>query len=305
MVLRSIGPVWDGNEVWLLAAGGALYFAFPAVYAASFSGFYLPLTMVLWLIMLRGLGVELRAHIDSDLWRTAWDVVFSVASALLAIFLGAALGNVVRGVPLDASGYFFEPLWTTFLPEKNAGVLDWFTVLAGVVALVTLATHGANYVAVKTDGAVNARSRTVAKVGALLLTGLTVASLAASVTVRPAVLDNFRAHAWGLVLPVAVAGALGAMIWFRIRPNDRAAFIASTVYIVAMLGGAAFALYPALLPACTSPEFDLTVHNSATTGYAMSVGLVWWTIGIALATVYFVFLYRSFRGKVALEGDGY
>ncbi|HQR36797.1 MAG TPA: cytochrome d ubiquinol oxidase subunit II [Blastocatellia bacterium] len=304
-VLRAIGPVWDGNEVWLLAAGGALYFAFPVVYSSSFSGFYLPLMMVLWLIMLRGLGVELRAHIDNDLWRTAWDVVFSGASVLLAIFLGAALGNVVRGVPLDASGYFFEPLWTTFRPEANAGILDWYTVLAGVVALVTLATHGANYVAVKTDGAVNERCRHIAKFGAMTLVVLTAASLAATVFVRPTILDNFRAHAWGAVFPLAAVVSLGAMILFRIRVNDVNAFVASAGYIISMLGGAAFALFPVLLPASTSAEYDLTIHNSATGPYAMSVGIVWWTIGMTLAACYFVFLYRSFRGKVTLDGEGY
>ena len=113
---KSIGPVWDGNEVWLLAAGGALYFAFPALYASSFSGFYLPLMIVLWLLILRGTSVEFRGHIDNRVWKPFWDVVFCIASALLAIFFGAALGNVVRGVPLNASGEFFLPLWTNFQP---------------------------------------------------------------------------------------------------------------------------------------------------------------------------------------------
>src|SRR5579864_9584328 len=106
-VLASIGPVWDGNEVWLIAAGGTLYFAYPALYASAFSGFYLPLMMVLWLLMLRGIGIELRAHMDNPVWRGFFDVVFSVSSALLAIFFGAALGNVIRGVPLGPDGYFF------------------------------------------------------------------------------------------------------------------------------------------------------------------------------------------------------
>src|SRR6266568_437538 len=101
LVIQSIGPVWDGNEVWLLAGGGALYFAFPALYASSFSGFYLPLMMVLWLLILRGIAIEFRHQINNALWTPFWDVVFAGASALLAIFLGAALGNVVRGVPLD------------------------------------------------------------------------------------------------------------------------------------------------------------------------------------------------------------
>ncbi|MGC1634742.1 MAG: cytochrome d ubiquinol oxidase subunit II, partial [Candidatus Acidiferrales bacterium] len=116
VLLQSIGPVWDGNEVWLIAAGGTLYFAFPALYAASFSGFYLPLMMVLWLLILRGVSIEFRGHVGGHLWSAFWDAVFTLASTLLAIFFGAALGNVARGVPLNAAGNFFEPLWTNFQP---------------------------------------------------------------------------------------------------------------------------------------------------------------------------------------------
>ena len=119
IVLRSIGPVWDGNEVWLLAGGGTLYFAFPALYASGFSGFYLPLMMVLWLLILRGISIEFRSHVSGAIWPAFWDAVFSAASLLLAVFYGAALGNVVRGVPLDATGRFFEPLWTNFLPGRQ------------------------------------------------------------------------------------------------------------------------------------------------------------------------------------------
>src|SRR5580704_14193231 len=149
-VIRSIGPVWDGNEVWLLAAGGTLYFAFPQLYASGFSGFYLPLMIVLWLLILRGTSVEFRNHVDSSIWLKFWDVTFSASSLFLAVFFGAALGNVVRGVPLDANGYFFEALWTNFRLGPNTGILDWFTLVVGVAALATLALHGALWVALKT-----------------------------------------------------------------------------------------------------------------------------------------------------------
>src|SRR6202008_2554022 len=129
-IMRAIGTVWDGNEVWLLAAGGTLYFAFPLLYASSFSGFYLPLMMVLWLLMLRGIGIELRAHMENPVWRGFFDSVFCVSSILLCIFFGAALGNVVRGVPLAPDGYFFEPLWTNFQLGPHPGILDWYTVMA-------------------------------------------------------------------------------------------------------------------------------------------------------------------------------
>ncbi|MGA7168129.1 MAG: cytochrome d ubiquinol oxidase subunit II, partial [Candidatus Sulfotelmatobacter sp.] len=161
-ILRAIGPVWDGSEVWLLAAGGVLYFAFPLLYASSFSGFYLPLMMVLWLLMLRGIGIELRAHLENPVWLGFFDLIFCVSSILLAIFFGAALGNVVRGVPLGSDGYFFEPLWTNFRVGVNTGILDWYTVLTGVIALVTLTGHGALYIAVKTENELNQRVRNVA-----------------------------------------------------------------------------------------------------------------------------------------------
>src|SRR5262249_9341413 len=162
-VLASIGPVWDGNEVWLLATGGTLYFAFPALYASGFSGFYLPLMIVLWLLILRGIAIEFRNHIHSAVWEPAWDFVFSAASLLLAIFFGAALGNVVRGVPLDASGYFFEPLWTNFQLGEETGILDWYTILVGLLAAATLVMHGALWVQLKTSGPVSERSAYLAR----------------------------------------------------------------------------------------------------------------------------------------------
>src|SRR5271167_5210199 len=130
-VLAAIGPVWDGNEVWLVAAGGVLFMAFPRVYSAAFSGFYLALMIVLWLLILRGIAIESRSHQENPLWREFWDTTFSLSSAVLAVVLGAALGNVVRGVPLDATGFFAMPLFTDFQPGAHPGVFDWYTVLAG------------------------------------------------------------------------------------------------------------------------------------------------------------------------------
>src|SRR6476661_7805556 len=141
IMLRSIGPVWNGNEVWLLAGGGTLYFAFPELYSSAFSGFYLPLMVVLWLLILRGISIEFRSHLQTPVWRPFWDVVFCGASALLAIFFGAALGNVVRGVPVGASGFFFLPLWTDFGVDGELGILDWYTVVVGVAAFATLMLH--------------------------------------------------------------------------------------------------------------------------------------------------------------------
>jgi len=303
-VLRAIGPVWDGNEVWLLAAGGALFFAFPLLYASSFSGFYLPLMMVLWLLMLRGIGIELRSHVSDPMWWSFFDFVFSISSLLLAIFFGAAIGNVVRGVPLNADGYFFEALWTNFRVGTNPGILDWYTVLTGVLAMIALTVHGAHYIALKTEGDLNGRARSVAAFGWFGLVLLTLLSLISTLYVRPQVTDNFRLRPWGWIIPLVVVASLVAMQISLRKGRELAAFLSSTTYIVGMLGGAAFAMYPYLLPATTNPSYSLTIYNAKTGAYSLSVGLVWWAIGIALAIGYFTFLYRSFRGKVVLDNEG-
>jgi cytochrome d ubiquinol oxidase subunit II len=301
--------VWDGNEVWLLAAGGTLYFAFPLLYASSFSGFYLPLMMVLWLLMLRGIGIELGSHMENPVWRGFFDVIFSVSSVLLCIFLGAALGNVVRGVPLAADEYFFEPLWTNFRVNSGVGtsngILDWYTVLCGVIALVTLTAHGSLYVATKTEDDVNRRARTTAKWAWPLQLLLTVLGLVATVSIRPGVLDNYKQHAIGFVIPVLVFGSLAVMMHAMIKHADKIAFVASALYIVGMLVGAAFGLYPVVLPASTDPTLNLTIYNTAAGHHGLSVGLMWWVPGMILALGYFFFLFRMFKGKVRLEGEGY
>jgi cytochrome bd ubiquinol oxidase subunit II len=305
LILRAVGPVWDGNEVWLLAAGGTLYFAFPALYASSFSGFYLPLTMVLWLLMIRAIGIEFRGHLSSQLWRSFFDVAFSISSVLLTVFFGAALGNVIRGVPLNDQGYFFEPLWTTFTITSHPGILDWYTVIVGVTALAVLASHGALYIATKTEGELNARARHAASILWWAIAALTVAGLIATLSVRPRMLDNYKVNpAAGSIFPIIVLAALGGMIYFRTKGNDKASFISSVAYIVGMLGGVAFGLYPNLLPASTDPAYDITIHTGAASEYGLKVGLAWWIIGIAGATAYFFYIYRSFRGKVSLTAEG-
>jgi cytochrome d ubiquinol oxidase subunit II len=303
-VIRSIGPVWDGNEVWLLAAGGTLYFAFPTLYAASFSGFYLPLMMVLWLLILRGIGIEFRAHVRNPVWQNFFDVVFSGSSILLAVFFGAALGNVVRGVPLDATGYFFEPLWTDFFNlSAQPGILDWYTVLIGVLALVTLTAHGSLYVAVKTDEDLSRRARGVALLCWPVQFFLTCSSLVATFFIRSEVMTNYSRHKIGLLVPVLVFGSLAAMLWANPKGKEKLAFVASSLYITGMLVGAAFALYPVVLPA-RDPQYSLTIYNTAAGSHGLSVGLVWWTLGAVLAVGYFVFIYRMFRGKVRV-GEGH
>ncbi len=299
-VFAAIGPVWDGNEVWLLAGGGTLYFAFPALYSSSFSGFYLPLMVVLWLLILRALSIEFRNHIDSPAWKPLWDAVFAGASALLAIFFGAALGNVVRGVPLDGRGEFFLPLWTDFRSGPEAGVLDWYTILVALFAFLTLTLHGALWIAYKTADQLRARAARLAQGVWWAVAGLTIAVTIVTFQIQRQILVNFAVHLWGYVFPaLAVVGLVG--IWFHLaRGNDRQAFLHSCLYIAGMLSSAAFGLFPYVLPSSTDPQLGLTVYNSAAARYGLEVGLAWWIPGMLLAASYNYYVYRRFAGKVTL-----
>ena len=293
-VLASIGPVWDGNEVWLLVSGGTLYFAFPALYASGFSGFYLPLMIVLWLLILRGIAIEFRNHVESPVWHPLWDAVFSIASALLAIFFGAALGNVVRGVPLDRSGYFFLPLWTDFSMGGDTGILDWYTVLVAAAAFLALAEHGALWIAYKTQGILEQRARRAAAHLWWGVVALVVIITLASFRVQPHLGESFRARPWGYIFPVIAALGLVSMKMF----GGLRGFLASCGFLVGMLTSVVFGVYPLVLPSNGDPALSLTIENAAAAPYGLGVGLIWFIPGIALATSYFVYTYRSFAGKV-------
>ena len=300
-VLGSIGPVWNGNEVWLIAGGGTLYFAFPALYASSVSGFYLPLMIVLWLLILRGIAIEFRNHIQSLVWQPLWDAVFAGASGLLAIFFGAALGNVIRGVPLDRSGEFFLPLWTDFTAGKESGILDWYTLLVAVAAFLALTVHGALWVALKTEGDVEQRARRVAKRVWWGLAVWVVAITLCSFHVQPHLKESFAAHPWGYIFPmVALVGLIG-MRFPGGRRDGIEAFLCSCLFLVAMLTSAAFGLYPFVLPSNGDPALSLTVINTAAAPYGLRIGLIWFIPGMLLTASYFVYTYRSFAGKVKIS----
>ena len=296
-VLASIGPVWDGNEVWLIAAGGTLYFAFPDLYAGAFSGFYLPLMMVLWLLILRGISIEFRNHIISRIWDPFWDFVFSASSLLLAIFFGAALANVVRGVPLDSSGYFFEPLWTDFRLGEQTGILDWYTILVGVMSLAVLTMHGALWVQLKTTDAVNQRAGKMA--GSVWWLVLILTALVSTITfqLQPQVKENFVTSPWGFIFPALAIAGIAGVRFELVKRDERKAFFASCAYLMGMLTSVVFGLYPLVLPA-RNPIYSLTVSSAKAGDYGLKIGLMWWTFGILLVIVYFVYTYRSLAGKV-------
>jgi cytochrome d ubiquinol oxidase subunit II len=304
-LLSSIGPVWDGNEVWLLAGGGTLYFAFPLLYASAFSGFYLPLMIVLWLLILRGVSLELRNHVEVGVWRSLLDAIFGLASVLLTIFFGAALANVIRGVPLQADGYFFLPLWTNWQPGIHPGILDWYTVIGGLVALVALTMHGALWLTIKTSNELGRRANRIVTPLWLILAGLTVVSLVATITVRPQSLNNYFNYPFTFFMPVGVVVALAGVWLLNSKGQPVKAFLCSGLYLFFMLAGACWGLYPTLLPATTGVERDITLSRALSGPHTLAVGLAWWIIGMALAVSYEVFVYGKFRGKVDLVSGGH
>ncbi len=289
-LVDAIGPVWNGNEVWLLAAGGAMVVAFPHLYAASFSGFYLALMIVLWLLLLRGLGIEFRHQVDHDLWRHAWDVAFGLASLLLALLFGVALGNVLRGVPLDAGGEFRG----TF-----ALLLNPFALLGGVVSVATLSMHGAAWIALKTDGELQARARQYASVLWWPALVLPIAMVAASFIVRPDFTHNFLAFPVLFVFPAAALAAIVAARAFRGRHDDLRAFVAGSAYIAAILASVAAGLFPRLLPAGPgSAHPGLDIYNAASAQSSLRIALGIYLFGMTMVLIYLVNIYRVWRGKV-------
>lgn len=286
----SIGPVWNGNEVWLIAAGGAMFVAFPRLYAASFSGFYLALMLVLWLLMGRGIGFEFRHAHHHPLWEGLWDTVFSVSSLLLALLLGVAVANVLRGVPLDAQGEF---------QGSFSLMLNPFALAGGLLSVAVLCLHGAAFLAMKTEGALQERARRVAGGIWLAVLLLVCGFVTASFMVRQGFADNFSRMPFLLLLPVLAVATLAAIPIFLRRKQDLPLFAATSLLIASLLGSAAAGLFPRLLPALGShPAADLTIYNAASANHSLVAALMMNLIGMSAVLVYTFYIYKVWSGKV-------
>jgi cytochrome bd ubiquinol oxidase subunit II len=302
-VLAAIGPVWDGNEVWLIAAGGVLFMAFPTVYATAFSGFYMALMVVLWLLILRGVAIEFRSHQDNPLWREFWDTIFSLASALLAVLFGTTLGNLIRGVPLGKEGLRGMPLFTNFLIGREPGILDWYTVLVGFFTLTALAVHGALYLAWRTTGRVRERSLAFVHGAWKAVLPLWAASTAATAWIRPEIFTNLIARPWSLVfLALAITGAWGTF-WFPRRGHERAAFLSSSSFLFGMVAATLAGHYPYWLRSSIDPSDSITASSAIADRYGMNVALIWCAIGLTLVAGYFMYVFRSIGGKVQVDSE--
>lgn len=309
VIAKSAGLFWDSNEVWLVAAGGMLFMAFPTFYASVFSGFYLPLIIVLWLIIFRAIGLEFRSQFKFQMWKDIWDISFGVSSLLLALFFGIALGNIVRGVNLGGvengvsvyeGHYFFLPLWdSSFSPlSETPGVIDWFTIIIGLIAVVTLAIHGANWVILKTNSSINSKLKGVIFKLNIALAMLTLFSLFVWQIVNPNSLDNFIDKPYLIVFPIIYLTGLIGLFFIKKIKKDNYAFVLSTLLIVGGITSSLASLFPVILPSINDLNAPLTIYNTAASEYGLSVALTWGIIGFILLFVYMIIQKRLMGGKI-------
>jgi cytochrome d ubiquinol oxidase subunit II len=294
--MNAVGPVWDGNEVWLLTAGGALFAAFPGVYATVFSGFYLALVLVLIAMIARAVSFEFRSKVEHAGWRRVWDLAFGIGSLLLPVLFGVAVGNILRGVPLDArteyAGTFFD-------------LLNPYAILIGVLSLAMFVTHGAAYMAIKSEGDLRDRMLSWVKRGWLAWAALFALATAATAWLAN---DTFSS---GLKRPVLwlfallAFGGLGLVPYFAKTSAPGKAWVASATAIAGSIGVAASSMFPKLVPALGDSSRSLTIYTSSSTPRTLMTMLVIALIGMPLVIGYTAFIYRVFKGKVEISEESY
>jgi len=287
ILLKSIAPVWDGNEVWLLTGGGALFAAFPPVYATVFSGLYLALLLVLFGLIFRVVSIEFRNQVADDGWKRRWDIAFALGSSVPALLFGVALGNMVRGLELDASGEYVGGFFALLNP---------YALLIGVTGFAMFATHGALYLVLKTEGALQEQARSWAAKACnvylvlFLLSGAW--SLASFQRGYLAVAVGFSAVAFAAIVAVKLFNKAGA---------GGRAFIASSLSIAALFAAVGGSIFPNLVPAHNDSARSLTVFNSSASQNTLGIMFIVALIGMPLVVGYTVYIYRTFAGPVRLD----
>jgi cytochrome bd ubiquinol oxidase subunit II len=302
-VIAAIGPLWSWHEVWLVGFGGTLLVAFPPIFSASFAGFYLAFILLLWALILRGISIEFSGHIADPMWRTGWHSCFVASNVLLAILIGAALGNVLRGVPLGPSGKFALAFFTDFSPRGNVGILDWYTISVALFILATFAGHGANGLAHRTQGPVRDRSlRLAATLWKIILALLLVITLETGL-VRPELFSAMMHQPFGWLGLAFVVG--GILVVFSGLRRDRAshAIIGSGTFIAGLVIAGAAGVFPFMLHSTLEQQYSLSAYQNAAAGHGLAVALVWWPMALVFAVAYFLFIYGHYRGKVELAQD--
>jgi cytochrome d ubiquinol oxidase subunit II len=291
--MESIGPFWSGNEVWLVAAGGVLFALFPKAYACAFSGFYLPFMLVLWLLMFRGIALELRNHFTNDIWRDFWDAAFSLSSLLLIVLFGVAIGNLIRGVPLDADGYFTG----TF-----AFLLNPYALGVALLAVTTLAQHGLMFLMMRIDGPPAERARRTALRLWPALVALYLLVTIATFAVQPRIFD--RGIAGIVLVPILALAALAITRREILHGRALRAFLGSSAFIAMLLIAAAATMYPYLLLAYPAGTGGLTIDAAKPSALALATIIPIILAGLLIVVVYTSFVVRRMEGKIVLSVEG-
>jgi cytochrome d ubiquinol oxidase subunit II len=294
--INAIGPVWDGNEVWLLTGGGALFAAFPVVYATVFSGFYIALMLLLFALIFRAVSFEFRGKVQSDSWKRTWDTAFGLGSLLPVILFGVAVGNILRGIPLDENKIFTGNFFTLLNP---------YSILVGILSLVLFTMHGSIYMIMKSSGNQHERMKNIAP-----RLWMAFVSLYAVVTFYSMFEAGFLfTSILNLILFwILFVVLLGAIIYIPVALKSEKygrAFFSSSLTIGCMLGLMAVSLFPRLVPSFTNLSYSLTIYNASSSERTLFTMLIIALIGMPFVIGYTIFIYRTFRGKVHLDESSY
>jgi cytochrome d ubiquinol oxidase subunit II len=296
VLLNSIGPVWDGNEVWLVLGGGALFAAFPLVYASLFSGFYLAMMLVLLVLILRTVAIEFRSKRESERWRSTWDWFFTISSLGITVLLGVALGNIIQGVPIDQDGNMDVDL---------VSLLNPYALFVGITAVAMFCLHGGIFLTLKTEGELLDRVRALVPKLMVAFFALTTVLIVWTLLLDQPLTDRYFDRLWIGIFP-ALALAAVLFSWWQIRQGGYfVAFLGSGATIALLLASVAAGLYPVLLPSSTNVAYDLTIENASSAENTLQVMTVIAAIGIPFVLAYTAGVYYFFRGRVVLDDESY
>ena len=296
VALNAIGPVWDGNEVWLVIGGGALFAGFPDVYATLFSAMYIPFMLFLLFLILRAISIEFRSKEPMLWWRQLWDVTYSVASIMLAVLLGVLLGNVLQGMPIGADKEYAGN-WLDFLNP--------YAMLVGATTLALFMMHGAIYLLMKTEGRLFAKLTILLRRAIWAFIGLFALTTLYTLIYIPHLSDDFRANPALFFLPVLAFLSIANVPRLARKRKYGYAFFFSALSIAMLLLLVAFELYPWILLSTLDPAYSLTVKNASASEKSLGIMLTFAAIGVPLVASYTFFVYRTFAGKAELDETSY
>jgi cytochrome bd ubiquinol oxidase subunit II len=296
LMLNSIGPVWDGNEVWLVTGGGALFAAFPNVYATVFSGFYMAFVLLLVALIFRAVAIEFRSKRPMRWWRQMWDIGFSAGSILSSLLIGIAMGNIAWGVPLDDRGEFIGSFWTLLGP---------YPLLLGVTTVALFMMHGAIYGLMKTEGELHNHLRGWINHCIILFIICYAITTMATLLYVPHMAARLRANPWLFSIAIVNMLAIANIPREIHHGRDGQAFVSSCVAMIALMSLFGLEMYPNLVLSNPAAPNSLTIHNAASSDKTLGIMLTIALIGVPIVISYTVSIYWIFRGKVKLSPMSY